>query len=125
MIIAMTIIICITIIIICFLYFVTENGLQLSNLYEAMRKMERFQIRQEEIAEKMNQIGEEQYRQQFYDALKTYPTYGYDADIHMMIRITRRNTEEYVPYIKLEDVKKCMGGADHENVNNNVHDGKS
>lgn len=126
MIIAMTIIICITIIVICFLYFVAMEGLDFSNLNEAVRRVERFQWKQDEIAEKMNQIGEEQYRQQFYKALKTYPTYGHDEDINMMIRITRKNAEEYdVPYIKLEDVKKCMGGEDHENVDNNVHDGKS
>ena len=124
MIIAMTIIICITLIIITFLYFVAKDGLDLVDLCDAVRRVERFQKKQEEIAEKMNQIGEEQYRQQFYDALKTYPIYGYDAEVHMMIRITRRNAGEYVPYIKLEDVKKCMGGDNHENVDNNVPDGK-
>lgn len=108
MIIAMTIIICITIIIITFLYMVANNGLDLSDFTDATREAIRVQKAQKEIAEKMAAIGEEQFRQSFYDALKSYPLYGYDPEIGM-VRLFKSNKEKYVAYIKLDDVIKCMG----------------
>lgn len=108
MIIAMTIIICITLIIITFLYMVANNGLDLSDFTDAVREATRVLKAQKEIADKMDEIGEEQYRQKFYDALKTYQIYGYDPEIGM-VRLFKSNKEKYVAYIKLDDVIKCMG----------------
>ena len=108
MIIAMTIIICITLIIITFLYMVAQNGLDLSDFTDATREAIKVQKAQKEIADKMATIGEEQFRQSFYDALKTYTLYGYDPEIGM-VRLLKSNKEKYVAYIKLDDVIKCMG----------------
>lgn len=45
----------------------------------------------------------------FLDALKTYDTYGYEDNY--LIKLSKENEKDYVPYIHLEDVIKCANGT--------------